>query len=231
MALLGGAALAMWWNMAPRMRSEFEHWHTHEHFPERLGIPGFRRASRWVDAAGGEGIFVLYELEAHGVLSSEAYLRSLNAPTPWSTRMMPHHRDMVRSQCRVLASTGGAVAGCAATVRLSPAPGAQDRLQSGLQGRLAEWAGRAGLVGAHLLRHEPPAIDVTTEQKIRGGDSHADWVLVLTGYEPAALEKVVRDEMSEAALAALGARAGSASGFFRLSHSSVAGELAGAPAL
>ncbi|TFZ02548.1 hypothetical protein EZ313_14910 [Ramlibacter henchirensis] len=230
MALLGGAALAMWWNMAPQMRAEFEHWHTHEHFPERLGIPGFRRASRWVDAAGGEGIFVLYELEAHGVLSSGAYLRSLNAPTPWSTRMMPHHRDMVRSQCRVLASAGGAVAGYAATVRLSPASGAQDRLQPGLQHRLAEWAGRAGLVGAHLLRHEAPAIAVTTEQKIRGGDSHADWVLVLTGYDAAVLEKVVRDEMSDAALAALGARSGSTSGFFRLSHSCVEGELAGAQA-
>ena len=70
MALLGKAALAMWWDMAPAARADFEHWHAHEHFSERLGIPGFQRASRWRAADGGEGVFVLYELEDHGVLSS-----------------------------------------------------------------------------------------------------------------------------------------------------------------
>jgi len=59
MAMLGAAALAMWWDMAPDMRAEFEHWHTHEHFPERLALPGFMRASRWADAKGGDGFFVL----------------------------------------------------------------------------------------------------------------------------------------------------------------------------
>ena len=58
MALLGSAALAMWWDMAPEARADFEDWHSHEHFPERLGIPGFRRGSRWCSAAGGEGFFV-----------------------------------------------------------------------------------------------------------------------------------------------------------------------------
>ena len=47
MALLGKAVLAMWWDVSVQQRPEFEHWHAHEHFPERLGIPGFRRASRW----------------------------------------------------------------------------------------------------------------------------------------------------------------------------------------
>jgi hypothetical protein len=63
MALPGKAALAMWWDMAPEMRAEFEHWHSHAHFPERLAIPGFRRATRWSPA--GEGVIQTYELEAH----------------------------------------------------------------------------------------------------------------------------------------------------------------------
>ncbi len=74
MSLLGSAALAMWWDMAPEMKSEFEHWHSHEHFPERLAVPGFRRASRWTSADGGEGIFVMYELSSHAILSSPAYV-------------------------------------------------------------------------------------------------------------------------------------------------------------
>lgn len=110
MALLGTAALAMWWNMASDMRAEFEDWHSHEHFPERLGIPGFQRCSRWTSASKSEGIFVMYELTDYKVLSSQPYLARLNAPTPWSTKLMPHHRDMVRGQCHVLETRGGAIA-------------------------------------------------------------------------------------------------------------------------
>ena len=122
MALLGEAALAMWWDMAPDMRAEFEHWHSHEHFPERLALPGFLRATRWAAADGCEGFFILYELQEHAALSSPQYLARLNAPTPWSTRLMPHHRNMVRSQCRVIASHGGGIGGAMLTLRLSPQP-------------------------------------------------------------------------------------------------------------
>ena len=53
MGLLGQAALAMWWEVADEWRQEFEDWHTHEHFPERMGVPGFLRGSRWASADGG----------------------------------------------------------------------------------------------------------------------------------------------------------------------------------
>ena len=81
----------MWWDIAPAVKADFEDWHSHEHFPERLGVPGFRRGSRWRSATGGEGVVVMYELEAYDTLSSSHDLARLNAPTPWSTRMMPHH--------------------------------------------------------------------------------------------------------------------------------------------
>lgn len=70
----------------------------------------------------------MYELDAHSTLSSARYLAHLNAPSPWSTKMMPHHRNMVRSQCHVLASFGGNVARHALVIRLSPAPGADAAL-------------------------------------------------------------------------------------------------------
>ena len=172
----------MWWDMDPAMKAEFEDWHSHEHFPERLGIPGFRRGTRWTSASGGEGIFVMYELEAHGTLSSPAYLERLNTPSPWSTKMMPHHRNMVRCQSHVLETRGGGVAGQALTVRLSPATGRDDELRSALASLITTLGTRPGLTGSHLLRHEAPPIAQTTEQKIRGSsDRVADWVLASTG--------------------------------------------------
>ena len=106
MSLLGKAAVAMWWSIRPEQRAEFGDWHSHEHFPERMSIPGFRRGSRWTSTTDAEGFFVLYELEQYEVLTSKGYLDRLNAPTPWSSKMMPHHLDMVRSQCRIVASFG-----------------------------------------------------------------------------------------------------------------------------
>lgn len=221
MALLGKAALAMWWDMAPEMRSDFEDWHSHEHFPERLSVPGFCRATRWTSSSGGEGIFVMYELEAHEILSSSAYLAHLNAPTPWSTRMMPHHRNMVRSQCRVLVSSGGSVARHVLTVRLSPQAGKAEDLQSALQALAQRLATRPGIAGMHVLKHESPQIAQTTEQKIRGGDQVADWVLVVYGYELAVLEALAQDALSEAVLRQMGAVSAEFSALYGLSYSAV----------
>jgi hypothetical protein len=220
MALLGDAALAMWWDMAPELRAEFEHWHSHEHFPERLALPGFLRASRWAAADGSEGFFILYELREHAALSSTEYLARLNAPTPWSTRLMPHHRNMVRSQTRVLHSHGAGVARHAMTVRLAPREGESQRLQAALRASVEQLPLRAGLGGAHLLRTDTPAIAPTTEQKIRGhADRSADWVLVVCGYELAMLEALRDDALAPAALEALGAEPGAAASCYTLSLS------------
>jgi hypothetical protein len=209
MALLGKAALAMWWEIDAQAQGEFAHWHAHEHFTERLGITGFCRASRWRQAGGGDGVFVMYELAGHEVLSSPAYLERLNAPSAWSTRMMPLHRHMLRSQCEVLASRGAVTAAHALTVRLSPARAeAADGLREALAALIDELPRRAGLTGAHLLRHRAPAIAQTTEQKIRGGgDGVADWVLVLTGYDAAVVNALTRHELSPQALTAMGGSA------------------------
>jgi hypothetical protein len=219
MSLLGSAALAMWWDISPDMRTEFEHWHTHEHFVERLSLPGFLRASRWRRADDTEGFFVLYELADHGVLSSAPYLARLNAPTPWSTRLMPHHRNMVRAQCRVLESSGSAIARHALTVRLSPGTGRDDALRAAVKELAARVCLRAGLVGAHLLRHEAPAMAITTEQRIRGGDREADLILVVTGYDARALEALCATELNESSLLDAGASPAGEPALYTLSHS------------
>ena len=226
MPLLGQAALAMWWDMAPDKNAEFQDWHSHEHFRERLGIPGFHRATRWSSADGGEGVFQVYELDAHATLSSPAYLAHLNAPSPWSTKMMPHHRNMVRSQCHVLESSGGAVARHALALRISPAAGADEALRASLKALLARMVDQPGCVGGHLLRHEAPVMAQTTEQKIRGGDRYADWVLLVVGYDLGALTALATSTLSPDALVALGAQPGAFSGLYTLSFSATADELA-----
>ena len=227
MALLGKGALAMWWDMAAEHRAEFEHWHSHEHFPERMGIPGFLRGSRWAAADGSEGFFVMYELEDYGTLTSPGYLARLNDPSPWSTRLMPHHRNMVRSQCRVLESAGGAIARHALTLRLSPAPGQESALRAFLAAQAKEIAAQAGTTAAHLLQTQTPAIAATTEQKIRGGaDLAADWIVVACGYELDALKALRAAALGSESLARQGAAPGERAGLYSLCHSNTAGDTA-----
>lgn len=227
MALLGKAALAMWWDMSASRRSEFEHWHTHEHFPERLRIPGFRRATRWTSADDGDGIFVMYELDDYEVLASPAYLARLNAPTRWSTQLMPDHRNMVRSQCRLLESSGINPARNVLTIRLSPASGRVEELRMSIR-RIAEHVPlQAGFAGLHLLRHETPSIAATEEQKLRGNaDRTADWVLVVCGYEAGALRALSERELSGESLVAMGATPGAERGIYALSCSATPSDVA-----
>jgi len=173
--MLGCAAVAMWWDVAPAMRAEWEHWHSSEHMPERLAIPGFLRGTRWVARSGEPSYFVLYEVADLATITSGAYLERLNNPTPWSRKMMPHHRNMVRSLCAVRAGWGGGVPQALATVRFSPASG------------LPKLPRGQGLTGAHLLESQPMPAVQTAEQKIRGGDASADWVLLVGGYDADAL--------------------------------------------
>lgn len=228
MSLLGKAALAMWWDMAESHRADFEHWHAHEHFPERLGVPGFERASRFMSADGGDGVFVMYELRDHAVLGSPEYLARLNAPTPWSTRLMPQHRNMVRSQCRVLESFGGASARNLLTLRLSPRPAQEEALRAALRQLATQIAVTPGLVGLHVLRHESPSIAPTREQAMRGhGDQVADWVVLATGYDANALRALSEDVLSDAALQALGAADGIQRALYALAYSALPPDVSG----
>jgi hypothetical protein len=72
------------------MEEEFNAWYDEEHLAERLAIPGFRSALRWVaDVRPGAGKYLAtYELDSVEVLSSPAYLERFRNQTPWSRRCL-----------------------------------------------------------------------------------------------------------------------------------------------
>jgi len=74
----------------PGMEEEFNAWYDDEHLPERLSIPGFLSARRWVrDGRPGEGRYLAtYELESAAVLASPPYLSRFQNPTPWTRRCL-----------------------------------------------------------------------------------------------------------------------------------------------
>lgn len=195
MPLLGTAAMLLAFDVAGEAVAEHDDWHTHEHLPERLSIPGFLRGTRWIARGEGPRYFVLYEVDSLDVLSSAPYLERLNAPSAWTSRTMPHYRGMRRGFCSVSASFGLGTGHAGMLLRLKPQAGAEASLRRWLKDEaLPGLPAVPGIGGAHLLEGAAtPAM--TNEQRIRGADAGVDWAIVLTGYREDALAQAVQGEL------------------------------------
>lgn len=224
MPLLGQAAMLLSFDVAAEAIAEHDDWHTHEHLPERLSIPGFLRGTRWVAIAGGPRYFVLYEVAGLEVLTSQAYLQRLNSPTPWTSKLMPHYRDMSRGFCSVTGSFGSGLGHVALLIRFKPSAQAAGAMRTWL---LAEALPRLpttpGIGSAHLLEGAVTA-PMTNEQRIRGADRAVDWAIVVTGYRQEALERLAHSSLRSDLLEQRGA--GNAVGAtYRLDYALTRGEL------
>src|SRR3954466_7030568 len=103
----GSGFLAIWSDVDRGEETDYLHWLTREHTAERVSVPGFLgvRVFRARVAEHGR-YFILYRLERPGVVSSEAYVARLNAPSEWSRRVMPILQNFVRGGGRVVAEVG-----------------------------------------------------------------------------------------------------------------------------
>lgn len=110
--LKGSGLLALWNGFDPARRAEYDLWHTRQHVPERLAVPGMLRARRYDRGDGPMPEFLtLYELESTAILSSPPYLKLMETPTEWSRAMRPSFRDFFRLGCHVALSRGGGAGG------------------------------------------------------------------------------------------------------------------------
>lgn len=224
MPLLGKAAMLLQFDIAPEAIAEHDQWHTHEHLPERLAIPGFVRGTRWVALQGRPRYLVLYEVEQLATLTSSAYLERLDDPSPWTRKMMPHYRDMARGFCTVSGSFGSGMGHAGLLVRFKPAAETASTLRKWLlQDILPKLPIGPGIGSAHLFEGAatPP---MTSEQRIRGADAGIDWALLVTGYAQDALQALAHGDLDGAQLARHGATAVLA-GMYRMDYAIVPREI------
>lgn len=197
MALLGQAAMLLSFDIAPQAIAEHDNWHTHEHLPERLSIPGFLRGSRWIAQQGTPRYFVMYEVEGLDILTSAAYLERLNGPTPWTAKMMVHYRGMSRGFCTIAGSFGVGIGQTALLVRFKPGPGKEMTLRKWLlEEALPDLPSTAGLASAHLFEAALTP-QSTNEQRIRGVDASVDCALLVTGYSAEGVAALLQRDFCE----------------------------------
>ena len=171
---------------------EHDDWHTHEHLPERLSIPGFLRGSRWIALHGEPRYLVLYEVADLGTLTSPAYLSRLDNPSAWTSKLMAHYRGMSRGLCSVIGSFGLGMGNLTYLVRFKSQGDAEERRRRWLLDEvLSELPVKRGMGGAHLLQGAVTT-QMTNEQRIRGADAAVDSAVLVTGYDSEALLELAR---------------------------------------
>ena len=166
MALAGDALLALWHDIDAPMQTEYMEWHTREHMPERLSIPGFTVGKRLIKHGLGRYRYgTIYGGESVEVFRSPAYLGRLNDPTEWSLRVQPAFRNFLRVACLRLASRGVGDGGAVATVRLDFTGGAGERDLRAGAGRLAEaLLGITGACCTHVALARPEVSGLRTRE-------------------------------------------------------------------
>ena len=144
-----GAFLALWNSISsPALQPEYETWHTMEHVPERVGLPGFIEASRYRRSPADGGppqYFTCYWLDSLGALDSAPYREVFTHPTPWSARMRHQLRDFMRLPCTLGGAFGPSSARALCTLRWA---GPAEALAPALDAALSDMVERAAVVSA-----------------------------------------------------------------------------------
>jgi hypothetical protein len=222
MPLLGRAAMLLLFDVAPDAIAEHDDWHTHEHLPERLAIPGFLRGTRWIATHGAPRYMVVYEVADLATLTSAPYLARPQRAEPVDDAddgALPRHAT------RVLHRDG----------KLRPRRGQRGparSLHAARRGRgLASAMARRGECCRRCRRsrpgQRPPARGCGDaaddgEQRIRGADAVVEGVegaVIVTGYRADELRDVTIDAARHGATEV-------GDTMYRLDYSLAAGEVA-----
>lgn len=193
MGLKGSAFLAIWHDIAEGGHEAYIEWHTREHMPERLSIPGFRTGKRLHAPQAARHVFgTIYAADDVEVFRSPAYLERLNHPTRWTAEIAPSFQNFLRVACDRVASAGTGDGGSMATLRFDFADaGSGAVLRQAAQSLVEAMLALPGVACVHLgvARSEVSGVR-TRETELRSAMAERgfDAVLLLEGASRAGIE-------------------------------------------
>lgn len=169
MSIWGEGLLAIWSELDPNREDDFDAWHIHEHLPERVLVPGFLRARRYVrftpPPTNRALLLTLYETESVGVMASAPYIERLNNPTPLTRQTVPLMENMRRAALRRSASLGQGLGGYVTAWSFRAVPG-DTVTRRQVESLLSKAMNPVGVIACHLFEPEVEATrakDATAE--------------------------------------------------------------------
>jgi hypothetical protein len=199
MPLAGKGMLLTSMDIDPSDEAEFNRWYDREHLEERVAIPGFLEARRYIAHEGQPKYLSLYSTETFEVLDSPAYRTALANQTDRSKANIARFKNMIRSVARITISRGqgrGAVLGI---VRFRPHTENKDRLRAALRDRLDPEM-LDGIISMHLIESDPALSRPLTEDSPASNPGAGDWFVLVDGTHVDAIGAALANRFTDAAV-------------------------------
>ena len=218
--LRGKGMLITLTEVRPRDEPDFNEWYNREHIDERVNLPGFRRARRYVAAGRADPkYFATYECRTVADLADPGYLKLLTNQSPWSQRVMQRFTKFQRLTLRIRVDLTHGVGGAVTCLRFVPERKRARALARWLKTEALPAAiAERGLVGGFAAENDLEVANAPAKAQGLAYPSATDivWAVVLEGGDAGATAAAARKHFARAALAPFGVTAAPVVGTYRL---------------
>lgn len=219
MPLFGKGMLITFTQVSARDERDFNEWYNREHIDERVNLPGFHRARRYVAVRASPQYLATYECDSVADLATPGYLQLLANQTPWSQAVMARFTHFHRLTLRVQVDQTHGVGGAMAVVRFVPDPRRRKALVEWLATQaLPKAIKRPGMLGACAGESDLEVANAPLQDKSMDHPKadEAEWAVLLEGTDVAAVGTAARLLFAPARLRPFGVEATPVVGTYRL---------------
>ena len=219
MPLHGKGMLIVFSEVKAADERDFNEWYNREHIDERVNLPGFHRARRYIAVRGSPKYLATYECDSVDDLATPGYLQLLANQTPWTQAVMARFTRFQRLTVRVQVDMTHGVGGAIAVVRFVPDPHERNALAAWLQETaLPKVIARPGLVGAVAVENDLEVANAPLRDQSMDHPraEEIEWVVLVEGAEAGAVGAAARSTLTLASLKKFGVSVAPAIGTYRL---------------
>lgn len=190
MPLSGKGMLVNFMNVDPANEQDFNRWYDKEHLAERVAIPGFLEARRYVAAEAAQKYLGIYTTETFDVLDSPAYRERLANQTSWSLRHIADFRDATRACARITDSRGEGRGAALALLRLRPGTSDVAALRAETVANFDAAVDLDGILSIHLIESDPGlSVPLTADPDAAAGAG--DWYILIDATSTDAIRPAI----------------------------------------
>ncbi|MBL0898424.1 MAG: hypothetical protein IBJ17_06975 [Reyranella sp.] len=218
MPLHGKGMLITLTQVAARDERDFNEWYNREHVDERVNLPGFHRARRYVAVRATPKYLATYECDSVVDLATPGYLRLLANQTPWSKSVMARFTHFQRLTLRMQVDQTHGIGGALAMVRFVPDPRRRKALVDWLsEHSLPKLIRRPGMIGACAGENDLEVAHAPLQDKSMDHPraEEAEWIVLLEAADVAAAGATARLAFTAARLRPFGVEAPPTVGTYR----------------
>lgn len=219
MPLFGKGMLITFTQVSARDERDFNEWYNREHIDERVNLPGFHRARRYVAVRASPKYLATYECDSAADLATPGYLQLLANQTPWSQAVMARFTHFHRLTLRIQVDQTHGIGGAMASVRFVPDPRRRKALVEWLMTQaLPKAIQRPGMLGACAGENDLEVANAPLQDKSMDHPKadEAEWAILLEGTDVATVGTAARLLFAPARLRPFGVEAAPIVGTYRL---------------